>query len=243
MTFRTEQTGVHRPRTICGVPDGEPSVAVALQRNARVQAHHLLTAPKRNVCNDRQGVPFVARGEQRAPGRKGCAYLWGRATPHGEDTSGDGDISSKSQRGARPHCPFLLPSLFSSFGLQGKGHRFGGGPSSHIRQLRVGLPASWLRVCFGNSSTFLPICSSPKCNICTSNYTLNVTVGENNKDITRSIIPWRISPPLLSKSRVTLRIGIFGCRFYFFESFSPSANNPTSGLHLQLDNMGMILAR
>ncbi len=117
-------------RTICGVPDGEPSVAVALQRNARVQAHHLLTAPKRNVCNDRQGVPFVARVEQRAPGRKGCAYLWSRATPHGEDTSGDGDIFSKSQRGARPRCPFLMLSLFFPFGLQGKGHRFGGGPSS-----------------------------------------------------------------------------------------------------------------
>ena len=38
--------------------------------------------------------------------------IWGRATPHGEDTSGDGDISSKSQRGARPQCPFPLPLLF-----------------------------------------------------------------------------------------------------------------------------------
>lgn len=69
-------------RTICGVPDGEPSVAVALQRNARVQAHHLLTAPKRNVCNDRQGVPFVARVEQRAPGRKGCASFYHLSSFH-----------------------------------------------------------------------------------------------------------------------------------------------------------------
>ena len=66
-TYRTEMAGVDAGHTrpaetvivvfvlrwlkilygfICGVPDGEPSIAVALQRNVRVQAQHLLTAPE-----------------------------------------------------------------------------------------------------------------------------------------------------------------------------------------------------
>lgn len=109
---------------------------------------------------------------------------------------------------------------FVFFSCRGGARHFGGGRLSTIGQLRVGLPAARGRLRI-----------APKCNICTSNYTLNVTTGE------------KTSSPLLSKSKVTLRIGIFGCRFYFFKNFSPSANNPTAGSRLQLDNMGMILAR
>lgn len=58
---------------------------------------------------------------------------------------------------------------------------------------------------------FLPMCTSPKCKICTSNYTLNATTGEN------------ISPPLLSKPKYDFQDRFWAVFFYFFKKIFGSA--------------------
>ena len=103
-----------------------------------------------------------------------CGIKKSRASTGGASSAG---LSPRVRGGSRD-SPFIRQE-FSFFSCWGGARHFGGGRLSRYRRRGVGLPASDLRIPIGNFSTFLPICSSPKCNICTMNYTLTITTGEN----------------------------------------------------------------
>lgn len=106
--------------------------------------------PMESIC-----VPEGYDLSHRANMSTSAPYNMGQSHPAlGRTHQATGTFPRRAKGVQDPAAPSFYHLSSLHLASTGKGHRFGGGPSSHIRRRGVGLPASmrWIRP--GNSSRF-----------------------------------------------------------------------------------------